>query len=53
MLEPSSLSKLAELTCANPEFERFLLISRGFNAMFRVITVHGIELLYPTPGTGR
>ena len=32
---------------------RFLLISRGSDAMFRITTVHGIGLLYHTPGTRR
>ena len=30
MLEPSSLSKVAELTCADPEFERFSTQSTWF-----------------------
>ena len=53
MLEPSFLSKVAELTCADPEFERFLLRSHVVSMpCFRVMTVHGIDLLYCTPGTG-
>ena len=52
MLEPSFLSKVAELTCENPGFKRLLLRARGSDAMFRVMTVHGIDLLYCTPGTG-
>ena len=49
MLEPSFLSKVSELTCADPEFERFLLRSRGSDAMFRVMTVYGVKftVLYP------
>ena len=52
MLEPSFLSKAADLTCQDPEFERLLLISRGLDAMFCVMTVHGVDLLYHTPDTG-
>ena len=52
MLEPSCLSKVAELKCADPEFKRFLFISRGSDAMFRILTVHGVNLLCHAPGTG-
>ena len=51
MLKPSFLSKVAKLTCEDPEFEQFLLIKRGFDAIFRIMTVHGVDLLYCTPGT--
>ena len=53
MLQTSFLSKVAQLTCVNPDFELLLLRARGFNAMFRIMTVHGLDLLYCTPGTGR
>ena len=53
MLEPSFLSKVAELTYAGPEFERLLLRLRGSDAVFGVVTVHGVDLLYHTPGSGR
>ena len=52
MLEPSFLSKVAELICEDPEFERLLLKAHGSDAMFRVMTVHGVDLPYFTPGTG-
>ena len=52
MLEPSFLSKVAEFTYLDPEFERFPLGEHSYNAMFRIITVHSINLLYCTPGTG-
>ena len=50
ILEPSFVSKVAELTCENPEFERFLLRTRCSDAMFLINTVHGIDLMYHTPG---
>ena len=46
------LSNVAELTCADPEFERLLLIARGSDARFHIMTVHGVDLLYSTHGTG-
>ena len=52
MLEPFFLSKVADLICEDPEFERLLLRSRGSDTMLRITTVHGIDLLYRTPGTG-
>ena len=52
MLETSFLNKVAELTCEDPGFKRLLLIERGSDAMFLVMTVHSIDLLYCTPGTG-
>ena len=52
MLQPSFLSKVAQLTYVNPDFELLLLRSRGYDAIFRIITVHGVDLLYCTPGTG-
>ena len=52
MLEPSFLSKVANLTYTDPDFERFLLRSRAYGAIFRVMTVRGVDLLYCTPGTG-
>ena len=52
MLGDLFLSKVPDLTCAIPEFEWFLLGSRGSDAMFRIMTVHGVDLLYHTPGTG-
>ena len=51
MLEPSFLSTVAELTYADPEFERLLLRVRGSNAMFRVMTAHIVDLLYQTLAT--
>ena len=30
----------------------FLLRARGSNAMLRVVTIHGVDLLYLTPDTG-
>ena len=51
MLKPSFLSKAAELTCADPEFERLLLITRGSDAMVCVVTVQSMDLLYRTHGT--
>ena len=53
MVEPSFISKVSGLTYADPEFERFLLTSHNSDVMFRVITVHGFDLLYHTPGAGR
>ena len=50
ILELSFLSNIAELTYAYPAFERLILITHGFNAMFCVITAYGIDLLYYTPG---
>ena len=52
MLEPYFLSKIAELKCEGPEFERLLLRARAFDAIFRVITVYSIDLLYLILGTG-
>ena len=51
MLEPSFLSKIAELTYSDPEFEQLLLKSRGSDAIFRVLTVYGVDLLYYTLAT--
>ena len=53
MLEPYFLSKVAELTCADPEFEQLSLKVGASDAMFRVMTVYDVDLLYHTPGTGR
>ena len=53
ILEPSFPSNVAKLTCVYPEFERLLLISRGSDARFHIVTVHGVDLLYCTHGTGR
>ena len=52
MLEPSFLSKVTELTCADPEFKRFLLRVLGYDAIFCIIIVHGIDLVHCTLGTG-
>ena len=52
MLELSFISKIAEWTCADPKFERFLLRAHVYDAMFRIITIHSIDLLNFTPGTG-
>ena len=52
MLKPYFLSKVAELISADLEFERLLLRVRGFYTMFRLMTVHGVGLLYPIPGSG-
>ena len=49
MLEPSFLSKVADLTYEDPEFKRFLLRAYGSDAMFCIMTVYGIDLLYHTP----
>ena len=43
---------MGELTCSDHDFERFMLRSRGFNAIFCIITVYGIDLLHYTPDTG-
>ena len=51
MLEPSFLSKVAEFTCADPEFERILFRARSSGAMYRVTTVHSVDLLYFNAGT--
>ena len=53
ILEPLILSKIVELTCSNPDFERFVLISRGYDDIFHIMTVHRIDLPYHTPGTRR
>ena len=53
MLEPSFLIKVAELTYKDPDFERLLVRARCSDAMFRVTTVHGIDLPYFTPITER
>ena len=52
MLQTFFLSKVANLMYANPEYEPLLLQERGYDAMFRVSTDHGIDLLYCTRGTG-
>ena len=52
MLEPSYLSNVTQLTYKDLDFERLLLRVRGFYAMLPVITVHSIDLLYLTLGTG-
>ena len=52
MLEPSFLSNISELTCTDPEFERFLLKARGSDGMFRVMAVYSVNLLYHTSSTG-
>ena len=52
MLTPSFLSKVPDLTCDDPDFERLLLRSRGYNAIFRIMTIYGVDLLYLTPSTG-
>ena len=52
MLGPSFLRKVATLPCADPEFKQLILIARGCDAIFRIIIVHGVDLLYFTPGTG-
>ena len=52
MLQPCFLSKVAEWICADPDFERFLLRARGSDAMFCILAIHGVDLLYFTPGTG-
>ena len=52
MLEPFFKSKLAELTFANPDFEQLLLRARGSNAIFRIMTVNGVDLPYCNPDTG-
>ena len=52
MLEPSFLRKLADLTCDDPKFEWLILRACGSDAMFRIMIVHGADLLYRTPGTG-
>ena len=31
---------------------KVLLKARGFDAMFCIIAVHGVDLLHCTPGTG-
>ena len=52
MFKPSFLGNVAELACAVPEFERLVVRVRNFDAMFKVKTVHDIDLMYHTPGTG-
>ena len=52
ILEPSFLSNVAELTYAYPEFKQFLLRVHGSGAMFWVVTVYGVDLLYHTLGIG-
>ena len=51
ILELSFLGSVAELTYASPEFDWILLRARDSDAIFCVMTVHGVELLYRTPGT--
>ena len=53
MLKPSFLSNIAELIYEDPFFKQILLILRGFEAMFRIMTVYGVDLLYCTSGTRR
>ena len=53
MLETSFQSNAGELTYAGPGFEWLLLRACGFDAMFRIMTVHGADLLYHTPVTGQ
>ena len=53
MLEPYFLSRVAELTYENPGSELFLLGPHSFNAIFCVVTLYGVDLLYHTTGTGR
>ena len=53
MLEPSFLSKVADLTYSDPEFEWLLLRLRGSDAMFSIMTIHCVDLLYCILGTGR
>ena len=53
MLEPSFRSNIADLACEDPDFEWFLLVSCGYDAMLRVMTIYGVDLLYYIPGTGR
>ena len=52
MLEPSFLSKVANLIYDNPDFEWLLLRAHSSDAEFRVMTVYGVDLPYCTPGTG-
>ena len=52
MLEPFFLNNIAKLTYKDPDFERFLHIARGYDAIFRIMTVYSIDLQYFTPGTG-
>ena len=44
ILKPFFLNNISELIYADPEFERLLFRSRGYDAMFRVMTVHSIDL---------
>ena len=53
MFESFFLNKVADLIYTDPEFEQFLLRECGSDAMFQVVIVHGINLLYCTPGTER
>ena len=48
MLKPSFLSKVAKFAHSCPDFEWSLLIAGGFDAMFCIMTVHGIDFLYRT-----
>ena len=53
MLEPFTLNKVAEFICADPDSGRLILRKYGSNSMFRVMTIHSIDLLYFTHGTRR
>ena len=46
MLVPFFLSKVAHLIYTDADFERLLPIARGFDVIFRVMTVNGVDLLY-------
>ena len=50
MLEPSFLSKVAELTYIDPKFELLPFRAHSSDAMFRVMIAHSVDLLYPTLG---
>ena len=49
VLEPSFLSNIAELTYVDPEFDPLLHRAYSFDAIFRFITVHSVDLLYSYP----
>ena len=49
ILEPSFISITTELTFSDPEFAQFLVRVRGSDAIFRVITIYCIDLLYLYP----
>lgn len=48
-LEPSFLSKVAAMQQLDPRFARLLDRARGQDAMFKILNVHGVDVLYRFP----